>query len=72
MAINFAVALWMVHRSLPFSANIAPLAMFFGSLLLVFHGAGAYSVDAARQQHASPAVRRNSASSRSAGSPLAG
>jgi putative oxidoreductase len=52
MVINFAVALWMVHRNLPFNANIAPLAMFFGSLLLVFHGAGAYSVDAAMQRRA--------------------
>lgn len=56
MAINFAVALWMVHRGLPFSANIAPLAMFFGSLLLVFHGAGAYSVDAALRRRAGPAL----------------
>lgn len=56
MAINFAVALWMVHRSLPFSANIAPLAMFFGSLLLMFHGAGPYSVDAAMKRRAGPAV----------------
>ena len=54
--VNFAVALWMVHRNLPFSANIAPLAMFFGSLMLMFHGAGAYAVDAARQRRAG--VRR--------------
>lgn len=57
MVVNFAVALWMVHRSLPFSANIAPMAMFFGSLLLVFHGAGAYSVDAALLRRAGPAVQ---------------
>lgn len=56
MVMNFVVALWMVHRNLPFSANIAPLAMLFGSLMLVFHGAGAYSVDATRRRRASPAV----------------
>ena len=50
MVINFLVALWMVHRNLPFSANIAPLAMLFGSMMLVFHGPGAYSVDAARRR----------------------
>jgi putative oxidoreductase len=57
MVINFVVALWMVHRNLPFSANIAPLAMLFGSLMLVFHGAGAYSVDAARRRRTSPMVQ---------------
>jgi putative oxidoreductase len=58
MAINFVVALVMVHRATPFSANIAPLAMLFGSILLVFHGAGAYSADAAlqRRRSASPAA----------------
>lgn len=53
MVINFVVALVMVHRSLPFSANIAPLAMLFGALLLVFHGAGPYSLDAVLQRRAS-------------------
>lgn len=48
MIINFLVALGMVHVGLPFSANIAPLAMLFGSLLFLFHGGGIYSVDAAR------------------------
>ena len=50
MVINFLVALWLVHRSLPFNANIAPLAMLFGSVMLLFHGPGAYSVDAARRR----------------------
>jgi putative oxidoreductase len=45
MVINFMVAMVMVHRELPFSANIAPLAMLFGSLLLVLHGPGSFSVD---------------------------
>lgn len=56
MVINFLVALWMVHRDLPFSANISPLAMLFGSVLLLFHGPGAYSVDAALQRRAAPAL----------------
>jgi putative oxidoreductase len=46
MVINFLVALAMVHVGLPFSANIAPLSMLFGSLFFLFHGAGPYSVDA--------------------------
>lgn len=48
MVVNFVVALVMVHVGLPFSANIAPLAMLFGSLLFLFHGGGVYSVDAVR------------------------
>lgn len=56
MVINFLVALWMVHRNLPFTANISPLAMLFGSLLLLFHGPGAYSVDAALQRRTSPVL----------------
>jgi putative oxidoreductase len=46
MIINFGVALLMVHVGLPFSANIAPLAMLFGSLFFLFYGAGPHSVDA--------------------------
>lgn len=46
MAVNFLVALLMVHTRLPFSANVAPLAMLAGSLFLLFHGAGPWSVDA--------------------------
>jgi putative oxidoreductase len=45
MVVNFAVALAMVHLKLPFEANIAPLAMFFGSIFLLLHGPGPYSVD---------------------------
>jgi putative oxidoreductase len=54
MVVNFIVALVMVHWTLPFNANISPLAMLFGSLLLLFHGPGAYSVDAALQRRAAP------------------
>ena len=50
MVINFVAALVMVHWGLPFAANISALAMLFGSLLLLFHGPGAYSVDAALQR----------------------
>ena len=54
MVINFVVALAMVHRGLPFSANISPLAMLFNAVCLLVAGAGAYSVDAliARQMRA--------------------
>lgn len=52
MAINFVVALGMVHWGAPFSANISPMAMLFGSLMLLFHGPGAYSVDEALRNRA--------------------
>ena len=45
MIINFVVALAMVHVGLPFNANIAPLAMLFGSLFLFFHGPGPFALD---------------------------
>ena len=45
MVINFTVALAMVHLGLPFSANISPLAMWFGSLFLLFYGSGIAGVD---------------------------
>jgi putative oxidoreductase len=44
MVINFIIAIAMVHVGLPFSANIAPLAMLFGSVLIVLAGAGRYGV----------------------------
>ena len=46
MIVNFAAALAMVHAGLPFAANIAPLAMLFGSLFFLLHGPGPYSLDA--------------------------
>jgi len=45
MVVNFLVALGMVHVGLPFNANIAPLAMLFGSLFLFFHGPGPFALD---------------------------
>jgi putative oxidoreductase len=48
MVVNFAVALAMVHTKTPFNANIAPLAMFFGSIFLLLDGPGRCSVDARR------------------------
>jgi putative oxidoreductase len=53
MIVNFAVAISMVHVGLPFSANISPLAMLFGSVLFLFYGAGPFSADAwlQRTQH---------------------
>jgi putative oxidoreductase len=50
MVVNFAVALGMVHANLPFNLNIAPLAMLFGALFLLFSGAGRYSLDARLQR----------------------
>jgi putative oxidoreductase len=55
MVVNFAVALAMVHAGLPFGENIAPLAMLFGSLFLLFYGAGPVSVDAALRRSAAAA-----------------
>ena len=46
MLVNFSIALGMVHAGLPFSANIAPLAMLFGALFLLIYGAGRFSADA--------------------------
>lgn len=46
VVINFTVALLMVHVGLPFSANIAPLAMLVGGLFFVLYGAPHYSLDA--------------------------
>lgn len=56
MAINFLIALVMVHVGLPFSANIAPLAMLVGSLFLLLYGAGPLSVDARLRRRAGSAV----------------
>ena len=46
VVVNFVVALLMVHLQLPFSANIAPLAMLVGGLFFVLYGAPRYSLDA--------------------------
>jgi putative oxidoreductase len=57
VVVNFLVALFMVHRSLPFSANIAPLAMLVGGIYFVLAGAPRWSLDAvvARRLRRSPA-----------------
>jgi putative oxidoreductase len=54
---NFLVALFMVHLRLPFSANIAPLAMLVGGIYFVLAGAPRWSLDAvvARRLRRSPA-----------------
>jgi putative oxidoreductase len=43
--INFLVALIMVHRKDSLEAMTPALAMLFGAVLLLFIGAGKYSVD---------------------------
>ena len=45
VVINFIVALVMVHRNLPFNANIAPLAMLVGGIFFLLYGAPRYSLD---------------------------
>jgi putative oxidoreductase len=45
MAINFIVALVMVHVGLPFSANIAPFAMLALAIFFGLSGSGPYAVD---------------------------
>jgi putative oxidoreductase len=58
VTVNFVVALVMVHRSLPFTANIAPLAMLVGGVFFVLYGAPRFSLDAvvARRSASRPAV----------------
>lgn len=46
MVVNFVVALLMVHTTLPFSANISPLAMLFCSIFFLLHGPGRLSLNA--------------------------
>ena len=52
MAVNFMVALLLVHVGQPFLENYDALVMLFGAVFLLLHGPGLLSVDAAR------AVRR--------------
>jgi putative oxidoreductase len=54
VVVNFVVALWMVHRALPFTANIAPLAMLMGGLFFLLYGAPRYSLDARWRRRAAP------------------
>jgi putative oxidoreductase len=46
VVINFIVALIMVHVKLPFSSNIAPLAMLVCGVFFMLYGAPRWSVDA--------------------------
>jgi putative oxidoreductase len=46
VAVNFIVAMVMVHMKTPFNANIAPLAMLMGGVFFVIYGAPRFSVDA--------------------------
>jgi uncharacterized membrane protein YphA (DoxX/SURF4 family) len=50
MVINFIVALLLVHIGQPFLENYDALVMLFGAGFLLVHGAGLFSVDAARER----------------------
>jgi putative oxidoreductase len=58
MVINFVVALVMVHTRLPFREALDPSAMLAGSLFLLFHGAGAPSIDAWRERRSTARLSR--------------
>lgn len=45
VVVNFVVALLMVHLRLPFTANIAPLAMLVGGIFFLLYGSPQYSLD---------------------------
>lgn len=49
VAINFVVALVMVHLRTPFNVNIAPLAMLVGGMFFAIYGAPRYSLDARKR-----------------------
>ena len=49
MVFNFVVALWMVHRGLPYPENALAILMLCGSLFLLFHGPGRWALDQLRQ-----------------------
>jgi len=42
---NFLFALGIAHRQTPLAADMPPLAMLSVAAFLLFHGAGAFSVD---------------------------
>jgi putative oxidoreductase len=58
MVVNFVAALLVAHVGLPYQANISPLAMLSGALLLLFHGAGRPSVDALLEARRAAPLRR--------------
>ena len=45
MVFNFIVALWMVHRGLPYPDNALAILMLCASLFLLFHGPGRWALD---------------------------
>lgn len=45
MIVNFVVALLVVHLGLTFEQSFDALMMLAGSLFLLFHGAGKFSID---------------------------
>jgi putative oxidoreductase len=45
MVFNFIVALWMVHRGLPYPDNALAIIMLCASLFLLFHGPGRWALD---------------------------
>ena len=56
MAVNFIVALAMVHTRLPFREALDPSAMLASSLFLLFHGPGVPSIDEWRERRSAPSV----------------
>lgn len=50
MAVNFLFALAIAHRSTPIAADLPAWGMLAVAVLLLFHGAGPLSVDAAWQR----------------------
>ena len=58
MAINFVVALAMVHTRLPFREALDPSAMLASALSLLLTGAGALSLDAVRSARRERAANR--------------
>lgn len=56
MAVNFVVALAMVHTRLPFREALDPAAMLACSLSLFMTGAGPWSVDARLRRRAATTV----------------
>ena len=45
MAVNFLVALWMVHWGMSYPRQALPLLMLFPSVFLLLHGPGRLAVD---------------------------
>jgi putative oxidoreductase len=61
VVVNFAIALLMVHVGLPFTANIAPMAMLAGGVFFLIYGAPRYSLDSRRDDRTGQARTPHSA-----------